>query len=394
MRAALFIAARIVRQRVRDRSALIFAVVTPLLLAVAFSALVAPASTSYHTTFAVADSDGGTQAKVLLDDVFGHLVTAGVADLVPYPTEAAAREAVNANKASVAIVIPAGFTAAVQGGSAASIRLLAGESQTALGVARSTVERYASLVNAAQLAVETASATGTGTALDPAAQGAIVSAAVSANPIAMVDESTDRRQASLPTFYAAAMAIMFVFFATQYGALSLIGERRLGTLARLLAAPIPPAAIILGGAIAAFVLGLLSMTVMVVATSFLIHATWGPPPIVALLMIASVTAAAGISTLVCRFGRTEEQAGSSNVIVALVLAVLGGTFIPLSQAPEILSRLSLATPHAWFLRAIDELSAPNPAFTDVLPSILVLFAMGIVTGAIGLRLASRTLVAR
>ena len=42
----------------------------------------------------------------------------------------------------------------------------------------------------------------------------------------------------MATFYGAAMAIMFVFFATQYGALALLGERRDGTLNRLLAAPV------------------------------------------------------------------------------------------------------------------------------------------------------------
>ena len=38
-------------------------------------------------------------------------------------------------------------------------------------------------------------------------------------PIAVADVAAEKRQASMATFYGAAMAIMFVFFATQYGAL-------------------------------------------------------------------------------------------------------------------------------------------------------------------------------
>ena len=50
--------------------------------------------------------------------------------------------------------------------------------------------------------------------------------------------SSTERQASLATFYGAAMAIMFVFFATQYGALALLADRQVGTMSRFLAAPI------------------------------------------------------------------------------------------------------------------------------------------------------------
>ncbi len=188
------------------------------------------------------------------------------------------------------------------------------------------------------------------------------------------------------------MAIMFVFFATQYGALAVLGERHVGTLNRLLAAPIRPSSVIIGGALAGLALGALAMTVLVLATTLVGHATWGPPPLVALLIGAAVIAATGISALVATLARTVEQAGGLNAIVALCMAAVGGVFIPLSQAPEILTRIALVTPHAWFLRAIDSLALPGANLGDILPSVLVLVAMGAVTGAIGLARARRSLV--
>src|SRR5512142_866668 len=113
---ALVIAARILRQRIRDRSAIIFAVVTPLLLASAFALLVAPATTAFHTAYVVYDADGGSEAKVLVDQVLGGLAAAKVADVTRVPTEVAARAAVAANDASVAFLIPAGFTTDIQAG--------------------------------------------------------------------------------------------------------------------------------------------------------------------------------------------------------------------------------------------------------------------------------------
>jgi ABC-2 type transport system permease protein len=188
------------------------------------------------------------------------------------------------------------------------------------------------------------------------------------------------------------MAIMFVFFATQYGALAVLGERRDGTLPRLLAAPVRPASIVLGGSLAGMVLGLVALTTMVIATTLLVHADWGSPGPLALLLLAAVIAATGISTLVSTLAKTVEQASGLNAIVALSMAAIGGVFIPLSQAPELLGRIALITPHAWFLRAIDTLSVPGVALAEILPSIAALVAMGLATGTIGLLRARRSLV--
>ena len=106
------------------------------------------------------------------------------------------------------------------------------------------------------------------------------------------------------------------------------------------------------------------------ATTLLVHASWGPPALLAILLIAAVIAATGISTLVSTLAKTVEQAGGLNAIVALSMAAIGGVFIPLSQAPELLGRIALITPHAWFLRAIDTMSVPSVALAEILPSVV------------------------
>jgi ABC-2 type transport system permease protein len=189
------------------------------------------------------------------------------------------------------------------------------------------------------------------------------------------------------------MAMMFLFFATQYGALAILGDRRVGTLNRLLAAPVSQASIVLGGALASFVMGLVSMTTLMVATNILRGAYWGPPLPVALLILGAAFAAMGMSLLISTLARTAEQAGGLNAIVAISLSAIGGVFIPLAQAPEVMSRIAQITPHAWFLHAIDTLSVPTAGLADVLPSIGVLLGMGALTAAIGLGRARRTLVA-
>lgn len=394
MRAAWIIAVRSLRQRIRDRSAILFAVVIPLGLAAAFALLI-PRGSTFHAEYVVYDADGGPVAATLVDHVMGALVDSGVADVSNVDSEAAALAALDAGETSAAILIPAGFSDAVATGKATEVRIV-GIPDSPLGtqIAKSVVAGFASEVGAIQLAVVTAADWQPGQPA-PAIDAATIAAVQEvASPVAVIDAAMERRQATTATFYGAAMAIMFLFFATSFAPIGLLGERRSGTLARLLAAPIRPSSIVLGASIASFVLGLVSMTVLVLGTTVLLGADWGPPALVAPLVVVAVLAAMGVSILICTLARTEEQAGGWNAMVAITLAILGGSMVPLSQAPEILRQLSLLTPHAWFLRAIDSMAGASVQFADIVPSLIALAAFGVVTATIGLARSRTYLVAR
>jgi ABC-2 type transport system permease protein len=385
--AALIIARRIMRQRIRDRSALVFAVLTPLGLALAFSVLIPNDFTAFHTRFVIVDNDHGSAATHLVDDAFGAVAAAGVADVDRIATEAEARSILEAGDAGAMVVIPAGFSEAIATGTRTEIRLLGGQYPASFDVARAVVTRFASEAGAAQLMIATASGTG-----DPATVAAAMAALGRPAPITQAEDQTPARQAGRATFYAAAMAIMFVFFATQYGALAIQSDRQTGTLTRHLAAPVSAGAILLGASIASLVLGITAMTVLIVGSTVLVHASWGPPLLVAALVLAGVIAATGISMVVTTFARTAQQAGAINAMVALSLAAIGGVFMPLSQAPSSIVTLSQITPHAWFLRGIDTLADPSATVADLLPSLAALLAMGLALGAIGLVRARRAMV--
>jgi ABC-2 type transport system permease protein len=392
MRASLVITGRILRQRLRDRSAIIFAVLTPFGLAIAFSFLIPNDFSTYHTRIVVVDEDGGPMATTLVHDVMGHLVTAGVADIKPMDSESAAEQEIRDGASGSAVIIPAGFSQAIVAGRPTEVRIIGGQYVVAVEVARATVARFASDVGAVQLMVATSAASGE--PMDAGTIGRAQAAVQQPGPINVVDQGAARLQANLATFYGAAMAIMFVFFATQYGALAILAERQTGTLNRLLAAPISQGSVLLGSALAGLVLGFVAMGVLVVATTLVVGADWGPPDLVLLLITAAVIAAMGVSMVVATFARTVSQAGGLNAIVAISLSAVGGVFIPLSQAPEVLANVALITPHAWFLRAIDTLSGPGPTVMSILPSLGVLTGMGVVLGGIGLIRARRALVPR
>jgi len=393
MHPALSIARKDLRQKVRDRSAIIISVVAPLALAFLFVSAIPGGQTTFTAAFVVVDLDDGPIASALVNGPLAHLGPAGIT-VTTEESEAAAKARVEDGSADAAIVIPAGFSDAVQAARPAELRVIGNAGATlATQVAQSILGGFASSVEGVQVAVATVVASGGGAPDQAAIQQAAQAAMDAPAPIVIDAGQTRDRVAGTATYYAAAMAILFLFFAAQFGVVSLHAERRAGTLARMLAAPISSRSVLLGKVLVSLVIGAVSVGIVVVVTSLLLGARWGDPIAVAALILAADLAAGGIALLVVGLTRNEEQASGLTAIVAMVFAVLGGSFYPLAQAPEELARLALFTPHAWFLRGVNDL-ASNEGVTIVLPSIVVLTAIGLVTGGLGLLRAARVVTAR
>jgi ABC-2 type transport system permease protein len=389
MHPAISIAAKDLRQKVRDRSAIILSVLAPLGLAYLFSVMIPSGGEVFHADYAVVDLDGGQIARGLVDGPLAALSEKGLADLVTVTSEDDARAKVEDGTVDAAIVIPTGFSAAVEAGRPAGLRVIGSVNATlATGVARSVLGGFASSVEAVQISVS-AVLLSTGQTPDPAITAELAGRALAIpDPIALDQDRAGDREASSATYYAASMAVLFVFFAAQFGVVGLLAERRNGTLARMLAAPISHRAVLLGKMLVSIVLGVVSMAILVVATSVLIGASWGDPIAVMALIFGIVLAASGIAQLVVGFTKNEDQAGALTSIVAMSLAVVGGSFFPLSQAPEALTQLSLVTPHGWFLRGVNDL-AGGGGLTEIMAPLAVLTAIGLLTGGLGLARARK-----
>ncbi len=404
MRIVLLVALKDLRQRLRDRTALLVSVVAPLGLAFIFSQLLA-GTTEFRAVYVVADMDGGPLATVFRDDVLGSLEGDETFRVTDLATEAAARAAVADGTADAAFLVPAGFSAAIGAGQAVTLEVVgARDSGLATEIARAVAQRFGDGVVTVQLSVATASelasaggasgAGGPGATPDAALQARIVGAATSARPpVVLADQTAALRQLSMASYFSASMAILFLFFSAQMGLVSLFDERRQGTLGRILAGPVKPWTVLGGKLLGGFVQGMLAMTVLVVATTLLIGASWGSPLGVALVCTAAVIAALGISTLVISFTNSAEVAGAASSAVAITLGVLGGTFSPTAQAPEVMGAIALFTPHGWFMRGLGDMQGGGTV-ADGLPAVGVLLAMGLVTGAIGMVRARRLVKAR
>jgi ABC-2 type transport system permease protein len=385
-RPAALIARKDLLRRIRDRTAILTAVILPFVLAYIFSLTLAGVDEGgFEATFAVADADGGDLATALTQtfDAIGSVAIEGA------PDASTAEQRAEDGDADAAIAIPEGFSDAVRAGRGSVITVRTSARAPIAGiVAGSVVRSFAARLNAVSVAV--AAATAADTAADPAA---LAERARQLAPATEVVEATaEDRLSSSATFFAIGMAVFFLFFAVEFGVRGLLEEREDGTLARLLVAPIPSVAILAGNGLAALLVGLVSTSLLVVATSLLIDAAWGDPLGVALLIVSGVVAAVGATALVSTFARTAAQAASYASIVAVVGGLLGGTFFPIASAPGPLASIRFLSPQGWLMEGFVTL-ASGEAVADAIVPIVATTAIGLVCGAIAWRRA-QAVVAR
>jgi ABC-2 type transport system permease protein len=387
MSAMVRIAVKDLRQRLRDRSAVMVAIVLPLALAFIYSSLFGTAAAPRPFGYAVVDLDRGDVAQVFVTDVLGEVERQGFVTVRAVGSVAEAERLAGSGAIDAAFVLPAGFSAAVRGQAAVSIDVIGNvDSPTGTDIARSIARSFTADLNGVRLSIAAALGDDHRGATPDEIAAVAQRAVEAAHPLRLVDLSAAAKVLPLKLYFAAGMAVFFLFFTVQFGVASLLDERAEGTMARLLAAPIRPAAVLAGKMAASVAVGLASMAVLVAATTAVMRISWGDPVGVALLVVAGVLAATGVTSLVASFARTPDQAGGALAVVSVLLGLLGGAFFPLAQVGGLAATASLATPHAWFLRGLGELTAGGgPA--SVLPAAGAMTAFAAVTlGLASLRL--------
>lgn len=136
-------------------------------------------------------------------------------------------------------------------------------------------------------------------------------------------------------------------------AIGLVNERTHGTLVRLRSAPLRPATILAGKGLAA-AMGILFVQLLVAgvgAVAFNVRpGSW------ALLALAagSVTITfVGLAMLIAAFGRTEQAVSGAGWALMMPLAMLGGAMVPLIAMPAWMLKASDASPIKWALLAYE-----------------------------------------
>jgi ABC-2 type transport system permease protein len=171
-----------------------------------------------------------------------------------------------------------------------------------------------------------------------------------------------------------AYTIFGVFFIVLTLASSFIQEKKDGTFQRLLAAPLPKAALLLGKLSPYYLINLVQIVLMFAVGIIVFGMKIGNLPGLIAVSLALAAASNGMGLLVAALGKTEAQVNGFSVLLAITLSALGGMMVPTYIMPDAMKTLSLFTPHAWALAGYHDIIIRGLGVKQVLPEVGVLLS--------------------
>lgn len=336
------------RQRIRDRSVLIFALVVPLALMFVFNLTFAGAADLALESVTVAVSAPADDP--LAGAVVGALTRVDGFDVTV--AEGAAEEArgrARSGEVELGIVIPDGFAGAVMRGEGAVVDVTKGDGAGIEGdVLLSVVREVLDQLHAGAVAARAGEAAG----VPPTSLARLAMQVAQADRgFTLVEGTPSNEQLAIRGALVAGQAGLFLMFTVGFGVLGLLAEREQGTLARLRSMPIRPGLIVAAKGMVSYVLGVAATGVLLAAGSLLFDVSFGSPAAVAVIVLCAVGAATSLTFIIARLARTAEQAGIAQSILALLLGIAGGAFFPMTVS-GLAGTLVDLNPIAAFTRAL------------------------------------------
>lgn len=192
-------------------------------------------------------------------------------------------------------------------------------------------------------------------------------------------------------YYSIAITCMFVLYSAGQGSSFLYTEWEEKTLHRLSAAGVPKKKLLLGKSAAVFLLCILQLIVLFAFSTLAFGIDWGNWVSFVLISVCVAISVTGLGVLlmvlVYRAGNPRLGSVFQSVIVQ-VLALFGGSYLPLSLLPRFFSTLSLATPNGLAIQAYTG-SVTGAPLTEVLPHMLGSLGLGAALYFLGVALFPR-----
>jgi ABC-2 type transport system permease protein len=349
LRHALVIFAKDLRQRLRDRTALLVGVVVPLAMAGLMGVALGDAEEGYDLDVAIAAAPGDARAAAFA----AWLERPDLAGIRLHANDVAtAREQVESGELDAGLAFEAG-----------GLRVLASQREVfAARTLQASVDRF--------LAEAEAAAPGA-----PAPAQAIPRSP--GGELRMLD------------YFGPSMAVLFLTFAVLSGVRALENEKQSGALARLAAAPVHPLSVLGAKFAALLAMGLVQMTVMIAATSLLFGTRWGAPLPLAALVASSAFMAVGLTSFFMAWAGSAERGVLVANLGIFALSIVGGQFMPPQGLPDVFETLQRLTPNGQAARGFVDLAAAGPegGLRVLAEPLLATFAVGLAGVAYGVRRA-------
>jgi ABC-2 type transport system permease protein len=355
----LAIALKDLRLISRDRAALLFTILVPIVV-ITIVAGTLGGHGGGAILLPVVNDDHGPVAEVLTETLGKHVEVMEV--------DRARAEALVAveKRAAAALVLPERLSKRYLGGQPSTLTLL---TDPAKGTEVDTLKAYLMLADSEAAALA-----------DPLSEKLLV---LKEHNLTGTRLTTASFEQNVPGF-----SVMFVLMSLLFGvAFGLRDERDWGTITRLRMAPIARGTLLGGKLLARYAVGVAQMLILFafghVAFGISLGRSGVTFVVLTLVVVFSMT---GFSLLVAAFARTREQIIPLGLTVVMLVCAIGGCWWPLFMEPPWLQRVARATPTGWAMDGLSDLILRERTLGEIGRTLGALLAYGLACLAAGARL--------
>ena len=188
-----------------------------------------------------------------------------------------------------------------------------------------------------------------------------------------------------------AWTLFAIFFIVIPLSINIVKEKSQGTFVRLRTNPVSNLVVIIGKTITYSVICMIQFYMMVTVAVFLFPSIGLPSlnieghlALMSVVALFSGFAAIGFGILLGTIASTQEQSAPFGATSVIILAAIGGIWVPVFAMPKIMQIIAKSSPMNWGLDAFYDVLLRNVSFLEIIPKISLLFLFFILTTAIAL----------
>lgn len=189
-----------------------------------------------------------------------------------------------------------------------------------------------------------------------------------------------------------AWTLFAIFFIVIPLSINIVKEKSQGTFVRLRTNPVSNVIVIAGKTITYLIICMIQFYMMILVAIYLFpHIGLPSLNVDGNLLLMSIVAlfsgfgAIGFGILLGTIAKTQEQSAPFGATSVIILAAIGGIWVPVFAMPKMMQLIAQSSPMNWGLNAFYDVLLRHGSIIEILPEISLLFLFFIITTTISLQ---------